>query len=174
MSKGVKVPYELSWKANEINAAMVRNIQEQMRMTVEDRQDTIYTAAIRTVRWAIAKAIKEGILPQPKNQNDWWKWGFIMPRKFSVDQGRDAAQRREDFKIGILNKSKIVLEEGGDLEQLEDDRIETVFRYEKKIRAREESEGFTVDRRKFEMLTANEVPVEDTSTDDKTKKEEDQ
>jgi capsid protein len=174
MSKGVKVPYELSWKANEINAAMVRNIQEQMRMTVEDRQDTIYSAAIRTVRWAIAKAIKEGILPQPKNQNDWWKWGFIMPRKFSVDQGRDAAQRREDFKIGILNKSKIVLEEGGDLEQLEDDRIETVFRYEKKIRAREESEGFTVDRRKFEMLTANEVPVEDTSTDDKTKKEEDQ
>ena len=168
MSKGVKVPYELSWKANEINAAMVRNIQEQMRMTVEDRQDTIYSAAIRTVRWAIAKAIKEGILPEPKNQNDWWKWGFIMPRKFSVDQGRDAQQRREDFKLGLTNKSKIVLEEGGDLEALEDDRIETVFRYEKKIRAREEAEGFAIDRRKFEMLTPNEIPFADTSATETT------
>ena len=173
MCKGVKVPYELAWKANEINAAMVRNIQEQMRLTVEDRQDTIYTSAIRQVRWAVAKAIKEGILPQPKNQDDWWKWRFIMPRKFSIDAGRDAAQRREDFKIGLRNKSHIVSEEGGNLEELEDDRIETVFRYEKKIRDREAKEGFTVDRRKFEMLTANEVPVEDTTTDDKTKKEED-
>jgi len=158
MCKGGKVPYELTWKASDINAAMVRNIQEQMRLTVEDRQDTIKVSALRQVRWAVAKAIKEKILPQPKNANDWWKWDFIMPRKFSIDAGRDAAQRREDLKIGLKNKSGIVAEEGGNLEELEDDRIETVFRYEKKIRAREESEGFTVDRRKFEMFTPNDQP----------------
>jgi hypothetical protein len=143
-------------------------------MTVEDRQDTIYASAIRTVRWAVAKAMKEGILPQPKNESDWWKWGFIMPRKFSVDQGRDAQQRREDLKIGLTNKSIIVSEGGGDLELLEDDRIETVFRYEKKIREREAAEGFTVDRRKFEMLTANEVPVVDPTVPDNTNQDQNQ
>lgn len=157
MCRGGKWPYELTWKASEINAAMVRNIQEQARMSVEDRQDTIHVSAIRQVRWAVAKAIKEGILPKPKNQDDWWKWGFIMPRKFSIDAGRDAQQRREDYKIGIKNKSQIVSEEGGNLEEMEDDRIDTVFRYEKKIREREATEGFTVDRRKFEMMTPNDM-----------------
>jgi hypothetical protein len=165
MCKAGKWPYELTWKASDINAAMVRNIQEQARMSVEDRQDTIKVSALRQVRWAVAKAIKEGILPQPKTQSDWWKWSFIMPRKFSVDAGKDAAQRREDYKIGIRNKASIVAEEGGNLEELEDDRIDTIFRYEKKIRERETSEGFTVDRRKFEMLTPNEIPVVDPSSD---------
>ncbi len=41
----------------------------------------------------------------------------------------------------------------GNEEVMEDDRIEAVFRYEKKIREREQLEGFVVDRRKFEMLT---------------------
>jgi len=180
MCRGGKWPYELTWKASDINAAMVRNIQEQARMSVEDRQDTLKTSALRQVRWAVAKAIKEGILPKPKNANDWWKWGFNMPRKFSIDAGRDAAQRREDFKLGLINKSKIVAEEGGNLEEQEDDRIETVFRYEKKIRAREESEGFTVDRRKFEMFTPNDQPSEtadkqepDTEEDDTPTKEDD-
>lgn len=181
MARGGKVPYELCWKANDINAAMVRNIQEQMRMSVEDRQDTIRACALRQVRWAVAKAIKEGILPKPKNQNDWWKWGFNMPRKFSIDAGRDAQQRREDFKLGLKNKSHIVAEEGGNLEEMEDDRIETVFRYEKKIREREAAEGFAIDRRKFEMLTPNDMGgdaakemEQDSEEETKNKKDQDE
>ncbi len=166
MCKSLKWPYELAWKANEINAALVRSIQDQARMSVEDRQDTLKVGAIRQVRWAIAKAIKEGILPQPKNQSDWWKWDFIMPRKFSIDAGRDAAQRREDFKIGFKNRGQIITEEGGNEEVMEDDRIEAVFRYEKKIREREQLEGFTVDRRKFEMMTPNEIPIAAPSSED--------
>ena len=175
MCKAGKWPYELTWKASDINAALVRNIQEKARMSVEDRQDTIKVSALRQVRWAVAKAIKEGILPAPKTQSDWWKWSFIMPRKFSVDAGKDSAQRREDYKIGIKNKSHIIAEEGGNIEELEDDRIETVFRYEKKIRAREEKEKFTVDRRKFEMLTPNEIPVaEPAAEEEETPEKEDQ
>lgn len=172
MCRSGKVPYELAWKANEISAAMVRNVQEQMRMSVEDRQDTIKVSALRQVRWAVAKACKEGILPEPKDKNDKWKWDFNMPRKFSIDAGRDAQQRREDYKIGLKNKSQIISEEGGNLDSLEDDRIETVFRYEKKIRKREESEGFTVDRRKFEMLTPNDMEKEEPEEPEESKKPE--
>ena len=169
MSKSLKWPYELSWKADKVNAALVRSIQDQARMTVEDRQDTIRRPALRQVRWAVAKAIKEGIIPAPKIQSDWWKWGFNMPRKFSIDAGKDAQQRREDFKIGFKNKGDIISEEGGNEEQMEDDRIEAAFRYEKKIRAREESEGFTVERRKFEMLTPNDMSVEQIQETEETK-----
>lgn len=161
MCKSVKWPYELAWKANEVNAALVRSIQNQARMSVEDRQDTLKAPALRMVRWAVAKAIKEGILLSPKNPDDWWKWDFNMPRKFSVDEGKDAAQRREDFKIGFKNKGDVISEEGKNEEQMEDERIEAVFRYEKKIKAREEMEGFTVDRRKFEMLTPNDMQAKD-------------
>lgn len=177
MCKSIKWPYELTWKANEVNAALVRNIQEQARLSVEDRQDTLKGPAMRQILWAISKAIKSGIIPKPKNPNDWWKWSFIMPRKFSIDAGKDAQQRREDFKIGFKNKGEIISEEGGNEEQKEDDRIEAVFRYEKKIREREEREGFKVDRRKFEMLTPNEIPgsestaKEDDETPENTKEE---
>lgn len=175
MSKSVKWPYELSWKANEINAALVRSIENQAQMSVEDRQDTLKVPALRTIRWAIAKAIKEGILPKPKDRDDWWKWSLDMPRKFSVDEAKRSAQRREDYKIGFKNKGQVISEEGGNEEQMEDERIESVFRYEKKIREREQKEGFSVDRRKFEMLTPNEMGGEaskEEPEESKTKEEE--
>jgi hypothetical protein len=163
---GINWPYELVWKANEINAALVRNIQERARLSIEDRQDTLRRPAMRTLQWAVAKAIKEKILPQPKTASDWWHWDFSMPRKFSVDAGRDAAQRREDFKIGFRNRAQIISEEGFDEEQMEDERIEAVFRYEKKIREREEREGFPVDRRHFQMMTPNDQPMIATGEDE--------
>lgn len=152
-------PVELVWKSGEVNAALVRNLQERARISVEDRQDVIKSPALFQVRYAIAKAIKIGLLPNPKNPSDWWKWDFGMPRKFSIDPGKEAAQRREDFRIGFRSRTSIASEDGGVADQIEDEKIEDAFRFEKKIRAREAVEGFEVDRRQFMMMTPNEMDV---------------
>ena len=160
-------PYELYWKSGEVNAALVRNIQERARMSVEDRQDVIKSPALFQIRYAVAKAIKIGILPQPKNPADWWKLDFAMPRKFSIDPGREAQQRREDYKIGLRNRTDILVEEGrGDISGADDERISEVFDREEKIQAAEKARGINVDRRLFYMLTANEMPVVDPSNPD--------
>lgn len=152
-------PYELYWKSGEVNGALVRNIQERARMSVEDRQDVIKSPALFQIRYALAKAIKVGILPQPKNASDWWKFSFIMPRKFSIDPGREAQQRREDYRIGLRNRTGIITEEGGgDLAQFDQERITEVFDREEAIQAEEKARGITVDRRLFYMLTPNEMP----------------
>lgn len=160
-------PYELFWKANEVNAALVRNIQERARMSVEDQQDVLKSPALFQIRYAIAKAIKVGILPKPKNAADWWKWDFQMPRKFSVDLAKDAQQRREDFKLGLCNRTGMASDMGLDAEVLEDERIEEVFRRRRKIREAkknhpDDAEG---DDREFFMLTANDTAQTDKSSD---------
>jgi len=97
-----------------------------------------------------------------------------MPRKFSIDPGKEAAQRREDYRIAFRSRSAIASEDGGDAEVIEDEKIEEAFRYEKKIRAREEAEGFTVDRRQFVMMGPNEMatPENDPAIAPKQKTEE--
>lgn len=178
---GFNWPYELVWKANEINAALVRNIQERARKSVEDRQDVLKGPATFAIRYAVAKAIKIGILPKPKNTDDWWRWDFQMPAKFSVDAGKDAQQRREDFRIGYRSRRDIAEEEGRDVENIEDTKIDDAFRFEKKIQEREKAEGIQIDRRQLIMMTPNETPVAEKPTgdpekdpDDETKDEEEE
>ncbi len=158
-------PFELVWKSDQLNAALVRNVQERARQSVEDRQDVLRSPATFVVQWAIAKAIKVGILPAPKDPDDWWKWTFQMPRKFSVDQAKDAKERREDWKIGFRSRRDIAAEDGRDVEEIENEKIDDAFRIELKVRAREESEGITIDRRTIQMLTSNETL---TATDEPT------
>lgn len=162
---GINWPYELVWKSEGVNSALVRNIQERARMSVEDRQDVIKSPALFQIRYAIAKAIKVGILPKPKNAADWWKFGFGMPRKFSIDPGREAQQRREDYRIGLRSRTSIISEEGGDAEDTENEKIEEAFRLERKIRERTAAEGFEVDRREIIMMGPNELAPVDPNMD---------
>ena len=158
-SSGINWPYELMWKGSDINAALVRNIQERARISVEDRQDVIANHALFAVRYAVAKAIKTGLLPQPANQDDWWRWSFQMPRKFSIDQGRDAQQRREDYRTGLRNRTEIHEEEGKDAAVMEDIRISEVIRRERKIDAAvaqyQAETGRVIDRRLFHTIGPN-------------------
>jgi len=159
-------PYELGWKPADANAALVRNIQERARMAVEDRQDVIGGPALRVIRWALAKAMKAGILPYPKNQSDWWRWHFSMPAKFSVDKGRDAAQRREDYKMGFVNRADVISESGGNIEDADNARIKEIFDRELKIRAAEEAYGIQMDRRLFYMMGPNDMAQQPAEPDE--------
>lgn len=111
---GIGWPYELIWNAKDARGANIRSIVARAARTVEDRQDLLKTAARRLVGYAVAKAIKRGILPESA---EWWKWDFTMPPHITVDAGYDAAADREDYKLGFKNLSDILAKWGKDPEQ---------------------------------------------------------
>lgn len=109
---GMGWPTELVWKGSDLGSPAVRMRIGQAMRAVADRQDVLYPGARREVAYAIACAINLGILPPNK---DWWKWGFTLPAKLSVDAGRDSNNAREDYIIGHRNLTDILGEQGRSL-----------------------------------------------------------
>jgi capsid protein len=110
---GAGWPYELTWDASQLGGANVRLLIAKAMRAVEDRQDLMRPVAKRIVGYAVAKAIKEGLLPP---NPEWYAWRFTVPARMTVDYGRDGNSDREDYKAQITNLGDILAEEGRDLD----------------------------------------------------------
>lgn len=166
LSVGGCWPYELIWKPGSITGPLVRNVQERARKKVTRRQKRLKLAARRMVGYAIAKAIKAGRLP---HDAEWWKWDFQMPRKFSIDPGRDGENFRRDYVIGRANMSDGVEEDGGTYEAQVRRRIDEVVTLEKLLKeARKKNPDLEISREHIQLVN----PVE--FSQEKTKKGEDE
>lgn len=110
---GAGWPFELTWDSSKLGGANVRLLIARAMRTVEDRQDLLRPVARRVVGYAVAKAIKQGMLSQ---NDEWYKWDFTLPARMTADYGRDAKADLADYQAGITTLSDIVEEEGGDLD----------------------------------------------------------
>lgn len=88
------------------------SLRQAMR-SVEDRQALLKPVAARICTYAIAKAIKDGLLPP---NEDFFRWSFSTPPSISIDAGRDSNALREEYKLGIRNLTDILEEQGKSLE----------------------------------------------------------
>ena len=100
---GVGWPYSL-WKPSGQGTAE-RNDISKAQLAVEDRQEILKKSARRKVGYAIAKAIKLGILEPTA---DWWRWDFTMPKKLTIDDGRVSKELIEMWKAGHTNQTDIL------------------------------------------------------------------
>jgi capsid protein len=110
---GAGWPYELTWDASALGGANVRLLIAKAMRSIEDRQDLIRPVARRAVGYAVAKAIKNGIL---KESDEWYKWRFTMPARMTADYGREAAADLADLEAGVTALSDILGEEGRDID----------------------------------------------------------
>lgn len=110
---GANWPYELVWDGSALGGANVRLLVAKAMRAVEDRQDLLRPVARRLVGYAVAKAIKQGLLPM---NAEWYAWRFTMPGRMTADYGRDGNSDREDYKLGLTNLGDILAEEGKDLD----------------------------------------------------------
>jgi len=110
---GINWPFELAWNISALGGANTRFIVATAMRSVEDRQDLLKPFARRAVGYAVAKAIKAGILPP---NAEWWRWSFTLPPRMTADYGRDAAAQREDYLQGIVNLTEICAERGIDVD----------------------------------------------------------
>lgn len=64
---GAGWPFELTWDASKLGGANIRLLIAKAMRAVEDRQDLLRPIAKRCVGYAVAKAIKQGMLPDRKS-----------------------------------------------------------------------------------------------------------
>lgn len=154
---GIPWPVELVWKAEGVTGTTIRNIQARARASVEARQEVLRRPAKRIISWAVAKAIKLGLLPA---SDDWWRWDFTMPPKLSIDPRNDSKTMLDEYKIGAVNMTGILQEKGKSHgEHIRERCMEIVER--KQIKEEIESAyGVEIDDRELQMLTPNEQPDE--------------
>jgi len=149
---GVNWPYSLVWKASGQGTAERHEIAKAER-AVEDRQELLKKGASRKVGYAIAKAIKLGILPPSA---DWWKWGFTMPRKLTIDDGRVSKEQEAGWRAGWMNHSDIVGAHGKNLESHYEARAREVY-LRKQAAKRWSKDGVEIEDREMAMLTPNDM-----------------
>lgn len=111
---GAGWPFELTWDASKLGGANVRLLIAKAMRAVEDRQDLIRPVAKRVVGYAVAKAIKQGVLA---GSDEWYKWSFTMPARMTADYGREAAADLADLEAGVTELGDILGEEGKDLDE---------------------------------------------------------
>lgn len=111
--------FSIGWRQemldpSKIGGASVRLVQDLTRKTVASRQETIERRAKLICNYAIAKAIKLGILPPNK---EWFKWTFTKGAQVTVDNGNEAKADIENYKIGITTLSNICSKSGQDWQE---------------------------------------------------------
>ena len=152
---GFNWSYAFAWDSKELNGTSQRAEIEKIRKAINARQSVLNRGASRMISYAIAKAIKNGRL---KKNDEWFKWGFTRPAKFSIDPGKDTKAYAEEYKLGIRNAQDWCAEYGKNYEEHIDHRIEEIVLREKKRVEAEKKYGISIDPRELCMLTPNEAP----------------
>ena len=86
---------------------------KQAEKAVEDRQALLMTTARRIITYVVGRFIALKILPYNK---EFFRWGFSIPKKISIDVGRDSKALIEEYKMGWHTLEDILGESGKTLE----------------------------------------------------------
>lgn len=97
----------------DFNSVATRLSIKLAEKAVEDRQSLLVNGARRIVTYAIARFIELGIL---EPNEEFWKWGFSLPKKISIDAGRDSAALINEYDKGFITLEEILSESGTSLE----------------------------------------------------------
>ncbi len=97
-----------------IGGASVRGLVSQVKRSVEQRQEQLWSPFRAAVLYAAARYMARGDLPMA---DDWDNVGFSLPATFGVDVGRDQENRRLNIAMGLETVAGYVAESGeADLE----------------------------------------------------------
>ena len=102
-------PVELTYDASKIGGASLRMVMEVAQRTIAEYQAIAQKMATRIDAWRIAKAIKEGELPE---NPEWWKIAHQTPEQMTADKGYSSQVDREEYKLGFVTLKDIAARRG--------------------------------------------------------------
>lgn len=155
---GMDWPIEQAYDMSGLGTAQVRALTNKCQRAINRRQYLLNQPAIRIINFSIAAAASAGFIPPAPL--DWWRWGFAMPPKMTADAYREAAQDREDYKLGFVNLREIYGKRG----EWWVDHIDQKFQEEIYLNRKSEETG--IDIGQVRMLTPNGNPVAIDQDDD--------
>lgn len=163
-------PMAMSWKGNGAGGGTAeRNAIGMAVRAVKDRQSILDKIAKWRITRALAWAMSSGRIPQSA---DWYAWGFTKPPSLTIDDGRSSKEKIEKLKMGILNQTDLIGEEGKSLDEHLNERGEEIAKRELKRREMEQKYKIEIDPRYFMMLTPNEQPPTEETPTETTKEDE--
>jgi len=107
--QAINWPVELTYDATKIGGASLRMVMEVAQRTIAEYQCVAQYMARRIDAWRIAKAIKEGELPE---NPDWWKISHQTPEQMTADKGYSSQVDREEYKLGFTTLKDIAARRG--------------------------------------------------------------
>ncbi len=123
----------------EVGGASVRLIQDNARATVRHRQKSIRARSLRAIRYAVAKAMKNGWIS--RNDVDWWKFDFEYPALLTVDEGRDSRSDLMMLSLGTLTETKYHAKYGDNQKQVARQKDQEVSNRIKRAKSISEETG---------------------------------
>ena len=108
---------------------------------VEDRQSVLQPVALKIVSYALAKAIERGDLPF---NADFAKWSFTLPKRISIDFGREMKARIDEYTAGFSTLEEVVGLNGKQFTDHIDRRIAEHVAILEKLKQVEDSTGFKI------------------------------
>lgn len=100
MSVGYGLPPEVIVHMTGLTGPGIRYVLDVADRWIKNRQATLENWCRRVWIYTIAKEIKAGRLPMPKDPR-WWKVDFIPQRSLTIDRGRDMRSRMEAVEAGL-------------------------------------------------------------------------
>lgn len=123
------LPYEYQVDPSKIGGASVRLVASKVSRWAAKWQSILIDNLDRVYDYVIADAIAKGKLPDDPDFN---RKSWITPRDITVDAGREAAQDREDLKMGLTTAQAILGKKGMTYDEvLEQLAVEAEKRIEK-------------------------------------------
>lgn len=102
----IGVPHQLVYSPEQISGRIVSGVVEGFRSAIAERQRLLDRYAKLICGWAVAVAVKEGILPE--NDEPFYSvFDFTHPRQFDMDEGYTRASDLKDYAAGVITLEEI-------------------------------------------------------------------
>jgi len=125
VSLGLRMPFEFIWDASKLNGTGNRVILEKVDRSIQERQATLVRFSNRVWSYVCGRAFVRGDLPEASG---WNRVTWQMPKKLSIDPGRDGRQALEEIKFGTKSAESYAAECGRDIETIERQKYEESLR----------------------------------------------
>jgi len=149
-------PPELGWDMSKLGGASVRVMLELANRAISDRHQYLSQYCKRRCAFAIANAIKLGLLPPYKGSDaergGAYQFKFTAPPQLTADSGYASRDAIESYRAGMRSMTDILGSGGVTL----DEHLDQVEAEELNIRAR--MERSSLPRSVFGILTPNGQP----------------
>lgn len=122
---GLGMPFEFVWDPSKLNGTGNRVILEKVDRSIQERQATLTRFANRVWSYVCGRAFIRGDLPAVEG---WNRVSWQMPKKLSIDPGRDGRQALEEIKFGIRSSQQVAAERGIDIEDIERQKVDEARR----------------------------------------------
>jgi capsid protein len=114
---GVGLSPEVLWDLSRQTGPSQRYLMAETRRWVEQEQQRLKVACQRFWTYFVAKAVKNGDLPNPPA--NWWWAEWIPQADQTIDVGREGRLELEQYKAGLLTLNEIASRKGKDWESME-------------------------------------------------------